>query len=92
MTAEPLSGPALKPRTTNALRASRLLRADARVRVWALIATMGASALTLTLTHVRHLPALGPHPRPAFRKCRSVCGRGEWRSVAFRRFADTDTA
>src|SRR5689334_22637043 len=27
---------------------------------------MGASALALTLTHVRHLHALGPHPRPAW--------------------------
>ena len=27
---------------------------------------MGASALALTLLHVRHLHALGPHPRPAW--------------------------
>jgi diguanylate cyclase (GGDEF)-like protein len=48
------------------LRRLRRLRPDGHPRVWALIVAMGAGALALTLTHVRHLDALGPHPRPAW--------------------------
>ena len=44
----------------------RRLRPGGHPRVWALIVAMGAGALALTLTHVSHLPALGPHPRPAW--------------------------
>ena len=44
----------------------RRLRPGGHPRVWALIVAMGAGALALTLTHVGHLPALGPHPRPAW--------------------------
>ena len=44
----------------------RRLRPGGHPRVWALIVAMGAGALALTLAHVGHLPALGPHPRPAW--------------------------
>src|SRR6185295_17207987 len=44
----------------------RRLRPGGHPRVWALIFAMGACALVLTFAHVRHLPALGPHPRPAW--------------------------
>jgi diguanylate cyclase (GGDEF)-like protein len=46
----------------------RLLRArpGGSARVWALIAAMATAALALTLTHLRHLSALGPQPRPAW--------------------------
>jgi diguanylate cyclase (GGDEF)-like protein len=49
------------------LRARLLrLRPNGPPRVWALIAAMAAGALLLALTHLRHLAALGPQPRPAW--------------------------
>jgi len=48
------------------LRRRPRLRPGGRPGVWALIAAMGASALALTLWHVRDLPALGPTPRPSW--------------------------
>src|SRR6185436_16974527 len=49
------------------LRARLLgLRPSGSSRVWALIAAMAAGALVLALTHLRHLSALGPQPRPAW--------------------------
>jgi len=49
------------------LRARLLgLRPSGSARVWALIAAMAGGALVLALAHLRHLPALGLHPRPAW--------------------------
>jgi diguanylate cyclase (GGDEF)-like protein len=50
------------PRRARVLR----LRPGGSLRVWALIAAMAAGALALALTHLRHLSALGPEPRPSW--------------------------
>jgi diguanylate cyclase (GGDEF)-like protein len=42
------------------------LRPGGSLRVWALIAAMAAGAVALALTHLRHLSALGPSPRPSW--------------------------
>jgi diguanylate cyclase (GGDEF)-like protein len=55
-------------RAPRAPRRARLLRLvpGGSPRVWALIAAMAAGALVLALTHLRHLSALGPSPRPSW--------------------------
>jgi diguanylate cyclase (GGDEF)-like protein len=55
-------------RATGRARRARLLRLrpGGPPRVWALIAAMAAGALVLALTHLRHLSAIGPQPRPAW--------------------------
>jgi diguanylate cyclase (GGDEF)-like protein len=47
-------------------RRALLVRPGGKPAVWALIVAMAAGALALTLLHLRHLPALGPHPRPSW--------------------------
>jgi diguanylate cyclase (GGDEF)-like protein len=55
-------------RAAGRARCTRLLRLrpSSLPRVWALIAAMAAGALLLALTHLRHLSAIGPQPRPAW--------------------------
>ncbi len=48
------------------LRRRPRFRPGGHPRVWALIAAMAATALALTVLHVRDLPALGPTPRPSW--------------------------